>query len=112
MKRYGSVIGVKPERLDEYLDLHSDVWPAVEDKMFECNIRNFTIFLRRLPDGLPYLFCYFEYAGSDYVADMEQIAADEVTQKWWALCKPCMQPFQDRAADEWWATMEEVVHHC
>ena len=27
--RYGSVIGVKPERLEEYKEVHADVWPGV-----------------------------------------------------------------------------------
>lgn len=112
MKRYGSVIGVREEKLEEYLKLHSNVWPAVEDKMFECNIRNFTIFRRRLPDGKHYLFSYFEYAGEDFKADMDRMAADETTQKWWALCQPCQQPLEDREPDEWWAAMREVVHHC
>lgn len=112
--RYGSVIEVHEDRLDRYLELHSDVWPAVEDKMFECNIRNFSIFLRHLPDanGTPYLFCYFEYVGDDYQADMDRMAADETTQKWWDLCKPCHKPLPDRAEGEWWATMQEVCHHC
>lgn len=112
MKRYGSVIGVKADRLEEYLRLHSNVWPAVEDKMYECNIRNFTIFRRTLADGQHYLFSYFEYVGEDFDADMKKMADDETTQKWWALCKPCQEPLPDRAEGEWWATMEEVVHHC
>lgn len=112
MKRYGSVIGVRKERLEEYLELHRNVWPAVEDKMYECNIRNFTIFLRHLPDGKPYLFMYFEYIGDDFKADAKKNANCEVTQKWWSLCKPCQEPLTDRANDEWWANMEEVVHHC
>lgn len=29
MKRYGSIIGVKPEKLEEYKKLHAAVWPAV-----------------------------------------------------------------------------------
>ena len=28
MKRYGSVIRVKPEKLDEYKRLHADAWKA------------------------------------------------------------------------------------
>ncbi|WOO42706.1 L-rhamnose mutarotase [Rubellicoccus peritrichatus] len=112
MKRYGCVIGVKEEKLEEYLELHRNVWPAVEDKMHECNIRNFTIFLRRLPDGKPYLFCYFEYVGENYEADMAKNAADETTQKWWSICKPCQEPLADREEGEWWANMEEIVHHC
>jgi hypothetical protein len=30
----------------------------------ECNIHNYSIYLRRLPDGNHYLFSYFEYTGA------------------------------------------------
>ena len=43
MKRYGSVIGVKPEKLEEYKKLHADVWPAVLAMISECNIGNSSI---------------------------------------------------------------------
>ena len=51
MKRYGSVIGLRPEKLDEYVRLHAAVWPNVLKMIRECNIRNYSIYLRRLPDG-------------------------------------------------------------
>lgn len=111
MKRYGSVIQVKPDKLDEYVRLHKDVWPAVLAMITACNIRNYTIFLRKLPDGHHYLFSYFEYHGSDFVSDMAKMAADPTTQQWWSICKPCHEPFPDRAEGEWWAGMEEVCHH-
>jgi L-rhamnose mutarotase len=49
--------------------------------MFECNLRNYTIFLRRLPDagGTPYLFCYFEYVGED--SDLLSDALNDATPK-------------------------------
>jgi L-rhamnose mutarotase len=110
MKRYGSVIAVRPEKLDEYVRLHAAVWPDVLKMIEECNIRNYSIFLRRLPDNRHYLFSYFEYLGNDFDAEMSKMAADPVTQKWWELCKPCQEPLVDRAANEWWAGMEEVFH--
>jgi len=110
MKRYGSIIGVRAEKLDEYKKLHAAVWPDVLRMIKRCNIRNYSIYLRKLPDGNYYLFSYFEYTGSDFVADMAIMAADPTTQKWWAVCKPCQKPLDDCAADEWWAGMEEVFH--
>ena len=110
MKRYGSVIEVKPGKLEEYKKLHADVWPDVLAMIKQCNIQNYSIYLRRLPDGKHYLFSYFEYAGSDFDADMAKMAADPTTQKWWDVCKPCHNPLPDRAEDEWWASMEEVFH--
>jgi L-rhamnose mutarotase len=41
---------------------------------------------------------------------MEKMAADPVTQRWWALTDPCQEPVDNRKAGEWWAEMEEVFH--
>jgi L-rhamnose mutarotase len=105
MKRYGSVIGVRPEKLEEYKKLHAAVWPDVLKMIRECNIRNYSIYYR---DGL--LFSYFEYTGNDYEGDMARMAADPMTQKWWDVCKPCQKPLDTRSEGEWWADTEEVFH--
>ena len=105
MKRYGMVIRVRPEKLEEYKKLHAAVWPDVLEMIKQCNIRNYSIYLK---DN--FLFSYFEYTGSDFQADMDRMAADATTQKWWDVCKPCQQPLDIRAEGEWWADMEEVFH--
>ncbi|HPO17107.1 MAG TPA: L-rhamnose mutarotase [Candidatus Hydrogenedentes bacterium] len=105
MKRYGMVLGVKPEKLEEYKRLHAAVWPGVLAKIRECNIRNYSIYHK---DGL--LFSYFEYIGTDFDGDMGKMAQDPETQRWWAVCKPCQEPLPTRAEGEWWANMEEVFH--
>ena len=111
MKRYGMIIGLRPEKLEEYRRLHAAAWPDVLQRIKQSNIQNYSIYLRRLQDGRHYLFSYFEYTGSDFEADKSAMAADPTTQRWWALCKPCQRPLEDRAPDEWWAGMEEVFHH-
>lgn len=110
MKRYGSIIGLRADKIDEYKKLHAAAWPDVLEQIRKSNIRNYSIFLRQLPDGKHYLFSYFEYAGQDFEADMAAMAADPRTQEWWVLCKPCQEPLEDRAEGEWWAGMEEVFH--
>lgn len=110
MKRYGTVVGIYPDKIDEYKRLHAAAWPEILKMIYACNIRNYSIFLRTLEDGRPYLFSYFEYVGSDFAADMARMAADPITQQWWAVCKPCHKPLADRAPGEWWASMEEVFH--
>ena len=106
--RMGWVIRVRPEKIAEYKRLHADVWPDVLAKIADCNIRNYTIYLRE-PENL--LFAHFEYHGTDFDADMARMAADPVTQEWWAVCKPCQAPLETRKEGEWWADMEEVFHH-
>jgi L-rhamnose mutarotase len=108
--RYGSVIGVRPEKLDEYKRLHAAVWPTVAKRIAESNIRNYSIYLRKLPDGNYYLFSYFEYVGDNFEADMAKMAADPETKRWWKVTDPCQKPLPDRKKGEWWASMEEVFH--
>ena len=110
MQRYAAVIGMPYENREEYERLHAAVWPDVLAKIAEVNIRNYSIYLRKLPDGKHYLFSYFEYTGADFAADMNKMAADPETQRWWTHCIPCQDPLPDRAEGEWWATMEEVFH--
>ena len=110
MKRYGSVIEVKEEKIEEYKKLHAAVWPDVLKMIKSCHIQNYSIFLRKLPDGKFYLFSYLEYTGSDFEADGAKMAADPTTQKWWEVCKPCQIPLADCGDGEWWAMMEEVFH--
>lgn len=105
MKRYGMVVKVRPEKLEEYKRLHAKVWPAVLKTISECHIRNYSIYHH---DG--YLFSYFEYHGVDFDADMAKMAADPVTQEWWDVCKPCQEPLPTHAPGEWWSDMEEVFH--
>ena len=106
MQRYGMVIKVRPEKIEEYKKLHAAVWPDVLKIISECNIRNYSIYLK--DDNL---FSYFEYIGTDFDADMDRMAANPVTQKWWDVCMPCQEPLESRKEGEWWANMEEVFHH-
>jgi L-rhamnose mutarotase len=105
MQRFGSVIKVKPERFEEYKKAHAAVWPSVLKMIKKCNIRNYSIYYK---DG--YMFSYFEYIGKNYKKDMDMMAADPETQKWWDYVKPMQQPLDTRKEGEWWADMEELFH--
>ena len=105
MKRYGQLIGLRPEHYEEYVKAHADVWPGVLAKIHECNLRNYSIFHH---DGM--LFAYFEYIGDDFAADAARMAADPETQRWGAWMNPMQQPLEDRAEGEWWHDIDEVFH--
>lgn len=105
MKRYGYVIKVRPERLEEYKRHHAKPWPEVLAALQGGNIRNYSIYLKG-----DFLFAYLEYHGTDYAADMARIEADPKTQEWTALMEPMQKPIETRAKGEWWASMEEVFH--
>ena len=105
MQRYGQVIHVKLECIDDYERLHADVWPEVLATIYACNMRNYSIFRHGT-----WLFAYFEYVGEDFAADMKKMAEDAATQKWWSYTDSLQEPLAGRASGEWWMTMREVFH--
>jgi L-rhamnose mutarotase len=105
LRRYAQIINLRPEDEAEYIRYHADVWPTVLKTIADCNIRNYSIFLR---EGT--LFAYFEYHGSDYAADMRKMAADPETQRWWKIMDPMQVPIATAAAGEHWSSLTEVFH--
>lgn len=109
-KRFGSITGLKPEKLEYYKKLHANAWPSVLKKIKECNIRNYSIYLQKIGDAY-YLFSYFEYTGVDFDADMKKMADDPETRRWWKETDPCQQPLPEAVAKKQiWTDMEEVFH--
>ena len=105
MRRFGQLIGLKPEKLAEYRAYHARVWPEVLETIRKCHILNYSIF-----HWQGKLFAYFEYHGTDYAADMARMAADPKTQEWWKIMMPLQDPLPDRTEGAWWAEMDEVFH--
>ena len=105
MKRLGMTIKLKPGGAKDYRRYHAAVWPEVLEKILECNIRNYSIYLK---DDL--LFSYFEYHGTDRIADWAKMAAHARTQEWWGVVQVLQEPLATRKDGEWWAEMEEVFH--
>lgn len=110
VKRFGMVTGLKPDRVDYYKQLHAAAWPGVLQKIKECNIRNYSIYLQKIGEAY-FLFSYFEYTGSDFDADMQKMAADSTTRRWWKETDPTQLPLPETAAEGGiWTNMEEVFH--
>lgn len=105
MKRYAQIIGIKPDRIEVYKQLHAAVWPAVLKQIHASNMRNYSIYLHN-----SMLFAYFEYIGDDFDGDMAKMAADPMTQEWWAICSPMQTPVAEAQAGEKWHNIEEVFH--
>jgi L-rhamnose mutarotase len=104
-RRFGQLIHVRPERIEEYERLHADPWPGVVAQISRSNIRNYTIFRHGTE-----LFAYFEYVGSDFAADMAAMAADPETRRWWALTDAMQDRLPDREPGSWWKTLDEIFH--
>jgi len=105
--RFGSAIGLNPEKEAYYRKLHAEVWPGVLTAIQKANIRNYSIFFLE-QDGQRYLFSYFEYVGDDFKGDMARIGEDPITQKWWRETDPCQRRLPGTPEGEQWLGLERV----
>ncbi len=105
MRRFGQVIRVKPESIEEYEGLHAEPWPGVLAAIAAANIRNYSIYRHE-----ELLFAYFEYVGDDFDADMAHMAADPIVVEWWSMTDAMQIPYQEREAGAWWLTLREIFH--
>jgi L-rhamnose mutarotase len=74
-QRSAFVLRVRPDRIDEYVSAHRDVWPEMLDALRAAGIRNYTIFR----DGSR-VFGYFE--ADDLEAAGRYLAEQDVSHRW------------------------------
>jgi L-rhamnose mutarotase len=103
--RIGASVGIRPDLVDRYCDLHANAWPEVRAQIQDCNIRNYSIFLLRERN---IAFSYYEYVGSDRAADAAKMAANPVVQNWWGECRPCQLPLAAVQGDRLWTSMDQI----
>ena len=107
VKRVGMVIGIKPEKIAEYKELHADSNPGVRDLLDKYHMHNFSIFLHEI-DGKYYEFGYYEYTGNDFEADMAKLADEPRNKEWLSICDPMQVPLKGYKS---WAEMEVVYRN-
>jgi len=106
VQRYAFIVGVIPERREEYLELHRHVWPGVEQALRDAHIRNYSIFA--IGDVL---MGYWEYVGDDYAADMAKLDADPLSREWLTHTDPCqVRIAEERVPGALWQPMDEIWH--
>lgn len=76
MKRVCFILQVKPERIPEYRERHSQVWPEMQAALRETGWHNYSLFLR--PDGL--LVGYLETP--DFELARSAMATRQVNERW------------------------------
>lgn len=109
-RSYGMAIGLRPEMVESYTLLHKYTWPEVLDKIAECHIRNYSIYVAEL-EGKYFLLSHFDYYGNDFAGDMERLDKDPACIAWTKFTDlGCQLPLATRAEGEWWAVMEKVFY--
>ena len=107
VKRVGMVIGIRPDKIEQYKALHADSNPGVRDLLNKYHMHNFSIYLHEI-DGKFYEFGYYEYTGDDFEGDMAKLDAEPRNKEWLKICDPMQIPLKGYNS---WAQMEEVYHN-
>ena len=74
-QRTAFVLRVRPDKIEEYVRAHGDVWPEMLDALRAAGIRNYSIFR----DGNQ-VFGYFE--ADDLKATERYLAQQDVVRRW------------------------------
>jgi L-rhamnose mutarotase len=74
-QRSAFVLRVRPDKIDEYVEAHRNVWPEMLDALRRAGIRNYTIFRNGNE-----MFGYFE--SDDLEAAGAFMAAQEINARW------------------------------
>ena len=104
MQRVCFLLKVRSERLDEYAERHSHVWPEMLEALSSTGWTNYSLFLKE--DGL--LVGYFETTSLQ--AALEGMAQTDVNQRWQAEMAEFFESLDGRRPDEAFLTLTEVFH--
>jgi L-rhamnose mutarotase len=104
VNRYCFCLQVKPDRLDEYVERHRDVWPDMQAALRDSGWHNYSLFLR--DDGL--LIGYVE--ADDLEAAQQAMAATEVNERWQAQMTDYFTGIDGRPPDESFLLLREIFH--
>jgi L-rhamnose mutarotase len=75
MARAAFVLHIKPDRVEEYVAAHAEVWPDMRQAISDAGISNYSIYLHGTR-----AFGYFE--ADDPEAALEQLGRTEVNGRW------------------------------
>ena len=97
-QRSAFVLKVRPDRIDEYVEAHRNVWPEMLDALRAAGIRNYSIFRHGNE-----VFGYFE--SDDLEAAGAYMSRQEVNDSWQDAMA---QLLEERVPDEGPPALEEI----
>lgn len=104
LNRVCFLLKVKSDRLTEYKQFHTEVWPEMLHALHETGWRNYSLFLR--PDGM--LVGYLETP--DFDAALRMMSEREINKRWQTEMAPFFEDLEGRRPDEGMLRLEEIFH--
>ena len=105
MERVSFLLRIRPDRMQEYLQVHTEVWPEMLDALSAAGWRNYSLFLRPV-DGL--VVGYLET--DDFAAAQAAMAATDVNRRWQAGMAPYFEDLDGQRPDEGLVRLQEYFH--
>jgi L-rhamnose mutarotase len=97
-QRSAFVLKVRPDKVDEYVEAHRNVWPEMLDALRSAGIRNYSIFRHGNE-----VFGYFE--SDDLEAVGAYMSRQEVNDRWQEAMAELLE---ERVPDEGPPALEEI----
>ncbi len=105
MKRVAFLLKVKQDKIAEYKEHHTKVWPEMLDALRRAGWHSYSLFMRG--DGL--LFGYFETPDS-FQAALDGMSHEDINARWQDFMAPYFEGVGAAHADQMMAELEEVFH--
>ena len=95
---------IRPEKRDEYVRRHTDVWPDMREALRRTGWRNYSLFLGADGTLIGYLEC------DDFAAAQAAMAATEVNARWQAEMAEFFDELDGGTPDEGMRPDTEIFH--
>ncbi|MBQ4526935.1 MAG: L-rhamnose mutarotase [Clostridia bacterium] len=102
MKRFILYADLKPDKVEEYKEIHQNAWPEILELITKAHMHNYSISVRGTS-----VYTIYEYTGDDYEKDMAEMEKSPIMQKWWSHTKPC---FLHHEEGWYYEDLEEVFY--
>ena len=102
--RYGRIVKLKTEYMDEYIKYHQSVWPEVLESIKDSGIENYTIF-----QWGTLLFSYYEI-DSKFVRNSAQFLFNDSCMRWEEIMSKMQISVTETKGSSQWTRMAEVFH--
>jgi len=104
--RVAMTLDIKRDKLEQYYELHQNVWPEVKAALHSVGVRNLSLWVWGTR-----MFYYCEYVGEEPFDDAMARYAEMPRVKDW---EAQMHQFQERLpgsdGDVWWQPMRNITH--
>ena len=100
--KHGQIIGVKKDRLKEYLYLHRNIPTDIRQMLLEAGFRKLEIFVQELPGGDYYLFQY-----NEQVPGNEKALDNDRYREWLDVTGECQFPLP---GETFWKDMKPAFY--